>query len=161
MFDSTLVLNASFEVLESVSWQRAVTLVVLGDAVIHEADPEREVRSQHLTLPFPVVVRLRAYVHLHHRARSGVSKKGVLARDKRTCIYCGRRGDTVDHLQPQSRGGTNSWLNLAACCHSCNNRKADRTPEEAGMKTRWQPWRPDGVGATQRQVWRGLLAPQV
>lgn len=27
---------------------------------------------------------------------------------------------TVEHLIPRSKGGTNEWKNLAACCHECN-----------------------------------------
>jgi len=34
---------------------------------------------------------------------------------------------------PKSRGGKNSWDNLVASCQPCNRKKADRTPEEAGM----------------------------
>ena len=153
-----LVLNASYEVLTSVPWQRAVTMVVLGEAVVHEADPQRQVRSQHLTVPLPRAVRLVSYVYVRHR-RVGpfASKKGVLVRDRRTCIYCGRVGTTVDHLLPQSRGGRHTWENLAACCGPCNHRKADRTPEEAGMRLRWTPWRPDSTRVAQRQVWKALV----
>lgn len=159
MGDDVIVLNSTYEVLEQVSWQRAITMVVTGEAEIHQADPERRVRSTHLSLPFPRVVRLRTYVYVSHKGRHGggmASKKGVLARDKRTCVYCGRLGDTVDHLVPQSRGGLNSWGNMAACCRSCNHRKADRTPEEAGMRLRWHPWRPDRTGCTQRKIWAEL-----
>lgn len=58
---------------------------------------------------------------------------------------------------PQSRGGGHTWENLAACCSRCNHTKADRTPEEAGMRLRWIPWRPDAVAQTQRQVYKPLL----
>jgi 5-methylcytosine-specific restriction endonuclease McrA len=152
-----LVLNASYEVLTTVTWQRAVTMVVTGEAVVHEADPERAVHSQHLTLPMPRVIRLVAYVFVRFR-RPGrmASKRGVLSRDKRTCVYCGRPGLTVDHLVPQSRGGAHTWENLAACCGPCNHTKADRTPEEAGMRLRWTPWRPDSTAVAQRQVWKQL-----
>jgi 5-methylcytosine-specific restriction endonuclease McrA len=34
---------------------------------------------------------------------------------------------------PRSRGGANAWENLVACCFACNNRKGDRTPDEADM----------------------------
>ena len=57
-----LVLNASYEVLTTVTWQRAVTMVVTGEAVVHEADAERQIRSQHLTVPLPRVIRLVTYV---------------------------------------------------------------------------------------------------
>jgi 5-methylcytosine-specific restriction endonuclease McrA len=153
-----LVLNASYEVLTSVTWQRAVTMVVTGEAVVHEADPQHAVHSQHLTVPLPRTVRLVRYVHVRFRRGGHVaSKRGVLVRDRRTCIYCGRTGLTVDHLVPQSRGGRHTWENLAACCGPCNNKKADRTPEEAGMRLRWTPWRPDSTAVAQRQVWRSLV----
>ena len=152
-----LVLNASYEVLATVTWQRAVTMVVTGDAVVHEAHPTAQIHSQHLTVPLPRTVRLVRYVYVRVR-RSGylASKRGVLARDRRTCIYCGRPGHTVDHLMPQSRGGGHTWENLAACCSRCNHTKADRTPEEAGMRLRWTPWRPDSTAVAQRQVWKQL-----
>ena len=41
---------------------------------------------------------------------------------------------TVDHVLPKSRGGKSTWDNLVAACRSCNLRKGDRTPEEAGMR---------------------------
>lgn len=153
----TLVLNASYEVLASVSWQRAVTLVVTGMAEIFEADHNREIRSKNLNLPFPKIIRLLQYVIVKHRANrtARLSKKGVLQRDNFTCAYCAGEADTVDHVFPQSRGGGNTWENMAACCKSCNQRKADRTPEEAGMRLRWHPYKPDVTGYTQHQ-WRDL-----
>src|ERR1035438_6957524 len=48
---------------------------------------------------------------------------------------------TLDHVIPRSRAGESAWENLVACCHSCNNRKGSRTPEEAGMKLARQPRR--------------------
>lgn len=158
-----LVLNACGTILTTVSWQKAVTMVVTGEAEIHEADPERSVRSPSREVPFPRVIRMVRWVYVKYVERRTLhdgglaTKRSVLARDKRTCVYCGIAGaDTVDHVLPQSRGGRNSWENLAACCRSCNHRKADRTPEEAGMRLRWHPWRPDETGYTQRKVWAGL-----
>jgi 5-methylcytosine-specific restriction endonuclease McrA len=59
-------------------------------------------------------------------------------RDRYTCQYCGANGSaanlTLDHVIPRSRGGGSSWENLTTCCHPCNNKKGNRTPEEAGMK---------------------------
>ena len=61
-----------------------------------------------------------------------------MLRDGGKCLYCGQRFDsqelTLDHVIPRSRGGPNSWSNLVSCCKKDNLRKADRTPEEAGMK---------------------------
>ena len=63
------------------------------------------------------------------------------------CAYCGARATTIDHVTPLSRGGERtSWLNTVAACggtsRSCNARKADRLPAEAGMKLRFAPFVP-------------------
>ena len=50
--------------------------------------------------------------------------------------------ETVADREPRSRGGPNTWANLVACCAPCNQRKADRTPEEAGMKLVYLPYVP-------------------
>ena len=51
-------------------------------------------------------------------------------------------GDTPDHVLPISRGGTSTWLNTVTACGSCNGRKANRTPAEAGMRLLFEPWVP-------------------
>lgn len=59
----------------------------------------------------------------------------LVARDGEFCQYCGALDAdlTIDHLLPRSRGGTNQLENLVLACFSCNQRKGDRTPHEAGM----------------------------
>jgi hypothetical protein len=144
-------------------------------AQVYEADPERTVRSPSTTVPFPRVILLTKYVYVPHANRRDgdvtdlATTRDILDRDKHTCVYCGRAGaTTMDHVMPQSRGGGNTWENLAASCRSCNNAKGDRTPEEwcsrsaehkrseCRHKLRWHPWRPDKTGYTQRVVWAGL-----
>ena len=66
-----------------------------------------------------------------------MTRRNILTRDLNACQYCGvvfpSSSLTLDHVLPQSRGGRGTWENLLTCCHSCNRRKRDRTPEEAGM----------------------------
>lgn len=50
----------------------------------------------------------------------------VLKRDGYTCHYCGLDANSVDHVLPRSRGGTDDLDNLVACCSSCNSSKGDR-----------------------------------
>lgn len=66
----------------------------------------------------------------------------ALARDKMRCAYCGKtNATTVDHVVPISRGGErNDLLNVVAACEDCNQRKGNRTPEEAHMRLLWQPY---------------------
>jgi 5-methylcytosine-specific restriction endonuclease McrA len=62
------------------------------------------------------------------------------------CQYCGTRPGseelTLDHIMPRSRGGKTTWENVVCACVSCNSKKADRTPAEAGMKLRTKPVKP-------------------
>ena len=72
--------------------------------------------------------------------------RAVLARDGWTCQYCGSRPGTseltIDHIKPRSQGGASTWENCVLACVPCNARKANRTPDEAGMKLRRPPFRP-------------------
>jgi 5-methylcytosine-specific restriction endonuclease McrA len=63
-------------------------------------------------------------------------KKRVGERDDYTCYICGRTvpNMTVDHIQPECRGGTDDLDNLAACCHKCNQLKRDMTLTELVFK---------------------------
>jgi 5-methylcytosine-specific restriction endonuclease McrA len=136
------VLNASYEPLSTVSLQRAVVLVLQDKAVVEQAHPMRVVRATGIELPVPRVIRLRRYVRVPFRQRAAWSRRGVLARDQHRCAYCGHRATTVDHLLPKSRGGADSWLNTVASCAEDNQRKADRTPEQAGMALLQEPFEP-------------------
>jgi hypothetical protein len=74
------------------------------------------------------------------------SKLKLFRRDRMTCAYCGERFHERDlqceHILPQSRGGRRTWMNLVTACGACNGRKADRTPEEAGMPLMYLPYVP-------------------
>ncbi|MEV0532854.1 HNH endonuclease [Kitasatospora sp. NPDC050463] len=139
---NTLVLNASYEPLTTVSLQRAVVLVLQDKAVVEQAHPLRSIRGTGVCVPVPRVIRLQRYVRVPFRQQAPWSRRGVLVRDQHLCAYCGHRATTVDHLQPRSRGGADSWLNTVAACAEDNQRKADRTPEQAGMKLLRKPFEP-------------------
>jgi 5-methylcytosine-specific restriction endonuclease McrA len=117
-------------------------MLVREVAVVEEAHGERTIGP----FPVPRVLRLVRYVVTHWRYAAGrmkYSKHGVLRRDKFRCAYCGlENADTMDHVQPRSRGGRTEWLNAVAAHASCNERKGNRTPSEANMPLLWQPWVP-------------------
>lgn len=155
--DSVLVLNASYEILTSVSWERAVTLVVTGIAEIHDAYEGRYVHSSSLIVPFPKIIKLMKYIYVRATLTlDTATNKSILARDNYRCGYCSARAKTIDHVLPRSRGGKNTWINLISSCFSCNNFKADRTPEEAGMKLLWEPRVPVKDRKLQRHIWANL-----
>lgn len=75
------------------------------------------------------------------------SNKGLFARDRHTCLYCGNdfvpSKLTRDHIVPKSRSRDNSWGNSATSCFSCNNKKDNRTPEEWGRLLLAVPYTPN------------------
>lgn len=129
---AVLVLNSSYEPVSFCSGRRALVLVVKNAATV-EVDTEREI---HLRYMLPSVIRLREFHHIPHKSQV-VSRKNILLRDRDTCQYCAVKFHpsalTLDHVIPRSQGGPSSWANLVACCSPCNRKKANRTPEEAGM----------------------------
>ncbi|GIV59160.1 HNH endonuclease [Rhodocaloribacter litoris] len=140
-----LVLNQDYRALTVCSVQRAAVLVILQKAELVEAMPERYLRSPGFRLPWPSIVRLKAYVSVPYK-RILLTRKNILRRDHFRCQYCGSRERlTIDHILPRSRGGPDTWENLVAACVPCNNRKGNRTPEEAGMSLRRRPFRPSHV----------------
>lgn len=60
--------------------------------------------------------------------------KLLMQRDGDCCRYCRDRlyttTATIEHLTPQSRGGSNRISNLALSCQKCNNAKNSFTDEE-------------------------------
>lgn len=135
----TLVLNAGYEPMSVVSFQRAVILVLSGKATVLSADRAMPIRSEALSLDRPTVILLVRYVQPPRARTALLSRRGVLRRDDFRCAYCGGHASTIDHVLPRSRGGPNTWTNLVACCRACNSAKGDRTPQEMGWKLRVAP----------------------
>ena len=133
-----LLLNASYEALGIVNIPRAVRLVWKGSAQVVELDGDRVLRSQHFVFPSPSVIRLTEYIDVRGRqGRAATRRTRILIRDGYRCQYCGLKDTgfnlTIDHIIPRSRGGRTAPENLCAACVGCNQRKGNRTPEEARM----------------------------
>ena len=132
-----LVLNASYEPINICAARRALVLILKGIARPEEVSHHHHLRAAREEFPLPTVIRLIEYRRIPHQTRS-LSRKNILMRYRHICQYCLKSGAganlTLDHVVPRSRGGETTWENLVACCHECNNRKGNRTPEESGMK---------------------------
>lgn len=144
---SVLILNVNFEPLHVCNTKRALALVLSGKAetilngrgVIHSTTAEFEI---------PSVIRL-SHMIKRPRPRLALSKREILRRDEYTCQYCGRKMKhlTIDHVVPRHRGGPHTWQNLVAACAACNRRKGGKSPSEAHMKLRRQPFEPKATAA--------------
>jgi 5-methylcytosine-specific restriction endonuclease McrA len=143
-----LVLNASYEPLQIISTRRAVVLLLQQKAELVEA-AQHAIRSLTRSFIVPLVIRLTRYIRIPRRLRLPCSRRGVIARDRDVCQYCGtqpgRSHLTVDHVLPRSRGGATSWENVVTACRDCNHRKGGRTPEEANMVLLSVPRQPQFV----------------
>lgn len=141
------VLNQTYEPVGSTRLARAIALVMRGEAVIEESDPDRAVRALDVVYPMPLMIRLLRYVKVPVRWGPKIwTKAGVLERDEFKCCYCKKKGrnlvTTVDHVLPRAQGGRDTWMNTVACCPGCNGKKDNRTPEQAGMEMNYQPTTP-------------------
>jgi CRISPR/Cas system Type II protein with McrA/HNH and RuvC-like nuclease domain len=88
----------------------------------------------------PKAIRLKGFIVgtvINKCKIKRLSDYALLERDDYKCQYCGaevtRNTFTKDHVMPRSRGGKTIARNLVVCCDKCNQKKGDRTPEEAGM----------------------------
>jgi 5-methylcytosine-specific restriction endonuclease McrA len=157
-----LILNRNWQPVNVATVARA--LVLVWNEAARVVDPEsyqlytwadwsriapREgdafIQAVRLRLRVPEVIVLAEYERLPNAAVS-FSRRNVFKRDHWTCQYCGVQpgGEelTIDHVVPRSQGGTSIWGNCVLSCIDCNHRKANRTPQQAGMKLRKAPVRP-------------------
>ena len=141
----TLVLNAGYEPLAVVSFRRALMLVLNQKATVLEQNEAQVVRSASGEFELPSVILLARYVRVPGGRNIPVSRRGVLRRDNHRCAYCNRAANTIDHVQPKSRGGGDTWENLVACCLRCNNKKGDKTLAEIGWSLPFTPRMPHGT----------------
>jgi 5-methylcytosine-specific restriction endonuclease McrA len=159
-----LVLNATYEPINVCTVRRATVLLLKEKAEVVEHANWR-LRSENLSLPRPVVIRLVSYVRVPRDThRRKITRRAVFARDRWECQYCGSRTNlTVDHVVPRSKGGPSSWDNIVASCAPCNRRKGDQLLRHVNMSLRRQPRTPSPqifihvASPTIPAAWRSYL----
>jgi len=167
--EQTLLLNASYEPLKVVHWQKAITLWCQGKVEVI-AVHDREIRSVSVSFRMPSVIRLLRFVKIKRRYDYvPFSRANIYARDHHTCQYCHQVFSTADltfdHVVPVAQGGRKDWENIVTCCVTCNRTKGGRTPAEAGMRLLRTPRRPDSAPAMRitleiryaPETWRDYL----
>lgn len=164
----TLILTPWMAPHRVVSWERAMNMLVKGRIrVVDEYDDTlcriREDRLRDfkpiaeayrrrpgdglgdIVVHVPSVVTLTSLTVTHKRGVK-FSRVNVFVRDGFKCQYCGKRYTmrelNYDHVVPRRLGGKKAWENIVTSCYPCNDRKAGRTPEQAGMKLLKVPVRP-------------------
>lgn len=139
-----VVITADYVPVARISPERALIHVMTNKAVLIYAQEGEVFRSAKQIWPVPAIIRLKRVYKLpgHFYGGARLTTHTLAKRDNWTCQYCGRKKHelreneflTRDHVFPVSRGGEDIWENVVTACITCNNRKSDKTPEEAGMK---------------------------
>lgn len=134
----TLLLNAHWESVNFVTWERAIALVHKKRAELVDAWSGDNVCTASATYELPAVIRL-----LHHsnvilfRSSTRFRRRVVFNRDDWSCCYCGARLNkntvTIDHIVPRSCGGKTTYPNCVTACARCNAKKSNRTLEQANV----------------------------
>ena len=138
-----------------VSWltrEETATLVVKDLVIWSMGDTVMEIRGgfnrhgRQSVLKLPSIVACDGKVH-QETFDPPLENKFLFRRDKNMCLYCGGEFGVSDlsrdHVKPISRGGKDGWTNVVTSCRRCNNRKADRLPEEASMELLAIPFVPN------------------
>ena len=87
--EQTLLLNATYEPLKVVNWQKAITLLCQGKVEVISVY-DREIRAVSFSIKLPSVIRLLRYIKIKRRFDYvPFSRANIYARDNHACQYCG------------------------------------------------------------------------
>lgn len=140
--ERVILLNADYKFISEISWRRALKLIHKGNAEVLKYS-NRVVRTATHEFILPRVMKLVNFIKGIYNKVVKFSRTCVFVRDQYTCQYCGKNGRVqIEHIVPKSRGGKLSFDNCVAACQKCNSKKAQRTPEEAGMQLLRKPYTP-------------------
>lgn len=125
-----------------VAWSAGVHEFTLHGGVQRATGLRSEIRANSI-----IAIAGKDYMVRNFDRPLALNREMLFARDRHVCAYCAQKFRatllTLDHIVPKSKGGEDSWMNLVAACKACNNRKANRTPEAAGMSLHFVPYVPN------------------
>jgi hypothetical protein len=150
-----LKLDSHGHPVEWIEWEKAVyyyatqsVLWGLGEPAFIARGGHNRVTGQQSVITPASIIAVRGDNKSKYRKRSlnVGDNKDLYDRDRYTCAYCGHKfpGNKLskDHIIPRVQGGKDTWTNLVTSCKPCNQKKADRTPQEAGMELLYVPYIP-------------------
>ena len=112
-----------------VTWDEWITLPI--------REQDEAVHTVRGAIRVPTVIVALNYAKVPKK-RPKLCAKTIRERDSNRCQYTGRvlKPDegSMDHVVPWARGGKDAWENLVWASKDVNQRKADRLPQEVGLK---------------------------
>lgn len=183
-----LVLNRLWQAVNVCTVERALTLLFMGHAQVvdpddgnfntysfrewcdfasGEAQAGERVHTVSVRIRIPKIILLMFFDRMPNKDVK-FTRQNVFERDKNTCQYCGKKFErkdlNIDHVVPRQHGGLTTWTNVVCSCIPCNSRKANRTPEQAGIqlirrpkKPRWRPFLEIQFSKAHDHSWRHFL----
>ena len=141
---------------------------VAGNPLFHIHGGMNAVTRQQSVVEVHSIIATHGNSHANQQLRKGylppLNNPTRVHRDNNLCLYCGnhfsRRDLSRDHVTPLSQGGADHWNNVVTACVRCNNHKAGRTPEQAGMELLAIPFTPTHAEYIYLQG-RNVLADQM
>ena len=131
-----LIVDVALQPIRITHWTKALMLVILNKAEALSYYKDVFIHSQKVTMPLPNVIKIKKYVG-YGKNLPRFSRLNIMFRDNFTCQYCGKQEKkdklTMDHIIPKSQGGKKGWSNIVTSCVPCNQKKSNRTPEQANM----------------------------
>ncbi|MEO0413920.1 MAG: HNH endonuclease [Verrucomicrobiota bacterium] len=116
---------------------------------IREEDASIGTAGGQIRVPTVIVCATFAQVPMK---RPKFNARNLWERDGGKCQYTGRDlkpGEgNIDHVMPRSRGGATTWENCVLAASDVNSRKANRTPDEAGLSLLKTPVAPREMPVT-------------
>ena len=129
--------------IRPVTWAEWITLPIRAG--------DNAVRTAHSVIRVPTVIVAVNYAR-GPKKRPKLCARNIRERDGNRCQYTGRLlhpdEGSLDHVVPRSRGGMDTWENLVWSAKDVNQRKADRLPQEAGLKLLTVPRAPKELPVT-------------
>ena len=126
--------------ISPVAWDQWLTLPI--------RDHDQSVRTPRGVARSPTVIVVSQFAGVPLR-RAHLNRRSLWQRDGGRCQYTGRllrpQEGSIDHVIPRSRGGPNTWENCVLAHRDVNSRKADRLPEEAGLRLLARPQAPKAL----------------
>lgn len=165
---TVLVLNRSWQAiniktpadaLSMMYTDNATALEILGDdhmvprkwqewINLPQNDSYEYISTINYKIRIPKVIVLCNYDKVPIR-RPKFSINGIWTRDNGICQYTGKKlsknEGNIDHIIPKSRGGKSDWYNCVLSHKKINSIKANKTPEECGLKLIRKPHVPKQI----------------
>jgi len=162
--DSVLVLNKNWQAINVTTPCDALSMMYTGNATgLHVIGTDNMVplqwkdwllldnKNNHVIktvrgdISIPKIIILCKFNKVPKK-RPKFTTKNLWLRDNGICQYTGKKlkpnEGNIDHVIPRSKGGITSWDNCVLSHKNVNSQKANKLPEEAGLKLIQKPQPP-------------------